>query len=81
MNRDDNIKKIEELLGHPVQKMARGAHWSTSSFSLTDLTKIMGFPKVKDVRVGIVGDTDESWDGEPYDSKFEIKVLLHSEEE
>jgi hypothetical protein len=30
--------------------------------------------------VGLVSDTDESWDGEPYDMRFEIKVLFEKDD-
>jgi hypothetical protein len=67
---------IRELLGEGTHRSGREIIWRTDRVSLRRLNRLLELDDVEDVELMLVPDLDESWDGEPYNTRYLVRVTL-----
>ena len=72
-------EKIGHALGCTMRREGDKLIGKTRCLRFRTMGRIMDLPWVSDVEVELVADVDESWDGEPYDTQLEVRVIMLEE--
>ena len=79
--RPGRVQAIERILGCTGRREGAVITAKPRFVSMKLLASIMDIVWVGDVEFELVADVEESWDGEPYDTRLEVRVIMQEIEE